>query len=867
LKPPTRVVRLPATTPYQFVMETVNLIGGETVVNLPIKFFRILTGIIAALVITSAMVSAISVLSWVGKPFPGFVLYKPPYVGSMSLPDWPGIRAGLKFLDRIVAVDGQAVRSGPEVLAIARSRELGTPVKYTVESRGEIKEIVVPTTRFGLHDLLQAVGFPYISGVILSVFAVVVVILKPNIASSWIFLAFAWALGAYMYTGVEIMMGYLFTRPHYLTICIQPSALLHLALVFPDRKNIIKRFPSLVYWLYLPAGLLVVAWQYYLTRFDAIIHAESWQSAIITYKILGSTSRILLLIGVLFFVALIVHAVFKASSVAARQRARMILLGLIVGLLPPVAVMLASHLIKVSASWNYLTLIALLFPACIAYSIVRHNLFDADRIIKQSVGYVIVTGIIVGVYVAVSITLNVYLEQYGLAQSKAFPIIFTIFVILVFNPLRNRVQTLVDRLFFRKEYDYGAVIEKLSEVMTSILDMRKILQHLSRTLVDDMFIRTSSVMLLDAAGTTFKVRLAEGDHQSEVQNVSFDAKAAIIELIADRKKELTRFDLLEDAAYRKFRDKCATSFDSVRATLMVPLIFQDRLIGLINLSEKKSGKPFNREDIDLLRTIANQGSVAIENAHLFQENLEKQRMEEELNIARDLQMSMLPANCPQIEGLSIAARSFPAREVGGDFYDFIDLGEDRTGLVIGDVTGKSVSGALVMSAARSVFRMLSEEKFALQDIMLRANRRTKQDTQSGMFIALLYADLNARSGTLTLCSAGQTQPIHLTTSGEAVLIETEGDALPLGLLDDVDYRETLMPLRSGDRIIFYTDGIVEAMNVQKEIFGFDRLLATITDNRTMTAEALLETIIERVRDFVGNAPQHDDITVIVVHVE
>lgn len=836
--------------------------------NLSIKSARILTAIIAALVIISATVSAVSVISWINQPFPGFVLYKPPYVGSMSLQDWPGIRAGLKFLDRIVAVDGQAVSSGPEVLAIARSRDLGTPIKYTVASRGEIKEVVVPTTRFGVRDLVQAVGFPYISGVILAVFGVVVVILKPNITSSWIFLAFSWALGAYMYTGVEIMMGYLFTRLHYLTICIQPSALLHLALVFPDRKKIIKHYPSLVYWLYLPAVLLSAAWQYYLTRFEAIIHGESWQAAIFTYKILGSTSRILLLIGVLFFVALIVHAVFRASSIAARQRARMILLGLIVGFLPPVAVMLISHLIKVSASWNYLTLISLLFPACIAYSIVRHNLFDADRIIKQSVGYVIVTGIIVGVYVAVSVTLNVYMEQHGLAQSKAFPILFTIFVILVFNPLRNRVQALVDRLFFRKEYDYGAVIDKLSEVITSIMDTGKILQHLTRTLVDDMFIRTSSVMLLDAAGTTYKVRLALGDHQTEIRNVSFDASEAIIEFIADRKKELTRFDLLEDTAFRKFREKCAACFDSVQATLIVPLIFQDRLIGLINLSEKKSGKPFNREDIDLLRTIANQGAVAIENAHLFRENLEKQRMEEELNIARDLQMSMLPSSCPEIEGLAIAARSFPAQEVGGDFYDFIDLGEDRAGLVIGDVTGKSVSGALVMSAARSVFRMLSEEKYSLRDIMLRANRRAKQDTQSEMFIALLYADLNARSGALTLCSAGQTQPIRLSpASGEAVLIETEGDALPLGLLDDVDYRETSMPLKPGDRIVFYTDGIVEAMNAEKEIFGFERLLAVIQENGTLKAEDLLETIIAHVKDFSGNAPQHDDITVIVVHVK
>ena len=178
-------------------------------------------------------------------------------------------------------------------------------------------------------------------------------------------------------------------------------------------------------------------------------------------------------------------------------------------------------------------------------------------------------------------------------------------------------------------------------------------------------------------------------------------------------------------------------FEELSASLLVPLIFQDKVIGFLTLGEKKSGKFYNREDIDLLHAVSNQGAVAIENARLFQENLVKQRMEEELNIARDLQTSMLPASCPQIEGFEIAAFSVSAREVGGDFYDFIEMGE-KAGFVIGDVTGKSVSGALVMSASRSVFRMLAEEELTVGESMTRANRRLKKDIKSGMFVALLY---------------------------------------------------------------------------------------------------------------------------------
>jgi sigma-B regulation protein RsbU (phosphoserine phosphatase) len=229
---------------------------------------------------------------------------------------------------------------------------------------------------------------------------------------------------------------------------------------------------------------------------------------------------------------------------------------------------------------------------------------------------------------------------------------------------------------------------------------------------------------------------------------------------------------------------------------------------------------------------------------------------------------MLPAECPQIKGFEIAAFSVSAREVGGDFYDFIEMGAEKAGFVIGDVTGKSVSGALVMSASRSVFRMLSEDALTVGESMTRANRRLKKDIKSGMFVALLYAVMSAQDRTLTMCSAGQTQPVHLSAkSGKASLIETEGDTFPLGILDDANYEETRIQLETGDKVVFYTDGIVEAMNEKEEMFGFDRLLEMVQTSKSANADSLLQEIIDKVKEFTGSAPQHDDLTIIVVSVE
>jgi CHASE2 domain-containing sensor protein len=228
-------------------------------------------------------------------------------------------------------------------------------------------------------------------------------------------------------------------------------------------------------------------------------------------------------------------------------------------------------------------------------------------------------------------------------------------------------------------------------------------------------------------------------------------------------------------------------------------------------------------------------------------------------------MGMLPATCPEVEGYQIAASSTPAREVGGDFFDFFNIGEGKVGLIIGDVTGKSVSGALIMAASRSVFRMLSEEELSVGETMIRANRRIKKDIKSGMFVALLYAVHDVEDGSVGLCSAGQTQPLLLSAkTAEPTLVETVGDTFPLGILDEANYEETELKMEPGDKVVYYTDGIVEAMNKNEDMYGFDRLNDVVKASTAENAEDLMNDIIKDVSDFTGAAPQHDDLTIIVV---
>jgi adenylate cyclase len=561
------------------------------------------------------IVSLVSAIRFINKGFPGFFVYPFPNVGSYGSRDWPGYAAGLKYMDRIVSMDGEPVRNGRQVVNWTIQKSNGTPVHYVIESTGTTLEVTIPVHTFGIKDFLILFVVPFIFGLAVYTLGFIVYVLKPNIHSSWIFLIVCFSLGTYVGTAFEIQSSYHLVYIHYLIIPLVPAAIFHLFSIFPDRKKVLNRHPLLEYAIYIPAALIAAAYLLFLFTYqdgDAV----RW---IPHPKVTTPVNRIFFLFCPLSAVVFLIHSLAKALEPVARQRARVMLFGIAVAFLPAVTISAVVTFLKVNFPWNFLVFFLVFFPASIAYSIIRHNLFDADAIIKRTVGYAVVTAIVIGAYILVSISFNILLGQYEIAQSKAFPIVFTLVIILIFNPLRDRIQSLVDRVFFRKEYDYGEIVHRIGGAMTSLLDLEQILKQMVRTFMEDMFINTSSVMLLNPATTEYQVYIADGEKKREIEKVILRKNQPLVQIIEREKKELTKYDVLEDPKYRAAREDCAKDFEILNASLMVPLVFQDKVIGLLNLGEKKSGKFYNHEDIDLLRTLANQGAVAIQNAKLAEQ--------------------------------------------------------------------------------------------------------------------------------------------------------------------------------------------------------------------------------------------------------
>jgi adenylate cyclase len=572
--------------------------------------FYALSGLMAFVTVFSFL----QAYSWVNRPFPGFLIYPPPFVGSISVASWPGKEAGLSFMEQIVSADGKTIKRGQDVVSIARSKAAGTPVQYQIESKNSRREVTVRTAVFTAGDFFLAFLVPFLGGVVLFILGVVVVLMKPNIKPSWVFFVLCLVDGVYMVTSFESLTTYSLLPFHFFSLGFMPAPFIHLALVFPDRKKFLDRFPWLEYAVYLPALVLTGFCQYFLImpgRFDS--NFNLWLH---TYRVLGPIARIFTLVSVIFLIICVAHSLYKAATPSARQRSKIILLGITIAFLPTTIIMMGFYLFKVNFPWNFLVVFVIFFPAAIAYSIVKHNLFDADAIIKRTVGYAVMTVILIGTYALISLGLNFFLGHYQIAQSRAFPVVFTLLFILIVNPLRNRIQGLVDRLFFRKEYDAKQIIDRLGSAMTSLMDLPQILHQMVTTFAHDMFIDNSAVLLIDTSGTAYQVRLSEGENRSGMEGVAFQRTEPLSQVIEKEKKEITKYDVLEDPKYKDICLDCAQNFSTLYASLIVPMLLRGEVIGFLSLGEKKSGKSYNREDVDLLRTLASQGAVAIENARM-----------------------------------------------------------------------------------------------------------------------------------------------------------------------------------------------------------------------------------------------------------
>jgi sigma-B regulation protein RsbU (phosphoserine phosphatase) len=297
---------------------------------------------------------------------------------------------------------------------------------------------------------------------------------------------------------------------------------------------------------------------------------------------------------------------------------------------------------------------------------------------------------------------------------------------------------------------------------------------------------------------------------------------------------------------------------AVLSEVAIPLLVGERLVGVFTASHPELDA-FPRPQLRILQALCDHVAVAVHNARRFQlERAERAAMDRDAQEARVIQQALLPKSSPYIPGFAISGLSVPARAVGGDWYDFIPFPDGRWGIVLADVSGKGTAAALLMSATRGMFRSLAEACCSPGEVLTRLNKLMVDDFPAGKFVTMVYAVLDPAAHTLVFANAGHLLPLFIDDRGEHFLDVERG--LPLGL-GCGDYSETKISLSEGSKLIFYSDGITEAVNANEEEFGLSRLA-----EHAIKADASAVTTIDEVRSFANGSGVRDDASVVFVAV-
>jgi sigma-B regulation protein RsbU (phosphoserine phosphatase) len=315
-----------------------------------------------------------------------------------------------------------------------------------------------------------------------------------------------------------------------------------------------------------------------------------------------------------------------------------------------------------------------------------------------------------------------------------------------------------------------------------------------------------------------------------------------------------------------FRDAFTRYTDDVSA-LLSPLRHANRDLGVLVVARRHSDGPFTANDFAVFRSTAEQSSFAIGNARIYREAHEKRAMEGELQNAREVQRILLPQADPLIEGFRITGTNLPARIISGDYYDYIDLGDQKFGIVIADVSGKGVPAGLLMAMCRSALRSVAPGEMSPSKVLASVNRQLFPDIREDMFISMAYGILDAANSSLRLSRAGHDPALfYRHETGTVELLRSPG--LALGIDDGAVFervtQDKSVEFKSGDCVLFYTDGVKEAIDSDEEEFGMERMAEAFRRVAPQGAEAILIQMQEELKLFTGDGPQMDDITLVAI---
>ncbi|MDE1176303.1 MAG: GAF domain-containing protein [Edaphobacter sp.] len=409
------------------------------------------------------------------------------------------------------------------------------------------------------------------------------------------------------------------------------------------------------------------------------------------------------------------------------------------------------------------------------------------------------------------------------------------------------------------------VLNEISREFTSILDLDDLLERIGQLLKRVIDFQMFTILLWNERTQQFEHRFSSryGERVPRERNVTLGE--GIIGSAAQLREPVLAPDVRKDPRY-------VNANPETRSELAVPLIYKGNVIGVIDLEHTRLNY-FNEDHQRTLSTLAAQVAISIANARLYQRiHEEEQRLERDLDMARRVQLRLMPPYPPQLEHAELAARFYAARSIGGDVYDFLDYGPGRVALAVGDVSGKAAPAALYAALVSGILRSLASQHLSPAALLAALNDQLQERKLDSQYVTMLIALWDDSNQTIQIANAGSVQPVFVslnaTASRTTVDVKTiQAEGFPLGLFPDVQYEEFTLSTRPGDLIVFFSDGIPDAENATGDMFGTDRLAKVLKSLRMPTAASAADSILDAVTKFQSGTEHFDDETVVVLHVQ
>jgi phosphoserine phosphatase RsbU/P len=564
-------------------------------------------------------------------------------------------------------------------------------------------------------------------------------------------------------------------------------------------------------------------------------------------------------------VALTLNAT-RAPTPEARRKARVLLWGTVAGAMPIMIVSMAQLLFGLDApSWvnTGAVMMASIFPISFAYAVVRHRVLDIPVLLKRSARYLLVRrGFAVLLVLLAATVTGIFtlivsqLFEINVTVATAAGVAFGVAMSAGSAPLVRRATTRIDRAFFRAAYDSTAILESLADEMRTASSRQSLATLLEAKISEALRPVTMAVFLEDVDG-----RLHPFASRGRANLPPLPVSVPFLQELARRGQPWDISQGSKEEAPQFLRDS--------NAEMLVPILRRDgRLAGMLVPGPRVSEEPYSGDDKRLLRSVASQAGVELDNIRLAEtiaERLDAERAAmREIEIARQVQFRLFPQKQPEMRTLDYAGGCLQAQRVGGDYYDFVALGPGRVGLVVADISGKGIAGALLMANLqanlRSQYTLASDD---LPRLLKSVNQLFFDNTAENQYATLFFADYADDTRTVRFANCGHFPPFLMRAYG--TVEQLMPTAMVLGLFEAWSTTTCERQLHPGDTLVIYTDGVIEATNHQDQEFGNERLLATMREHRHLPAADLVTTIHAEVQRFSAGSLS-DDLTVVVAKV-